>query len=189
MVATLAGLLVEKCSRPIQSCTVPKTCSTMLRMKAMSNEGSRRHPRRRFQLGAGRSLGNAVARRVRCGGHQDRVAGKRAGPVAEHDDAETPRGQSQYLGELQRHQRQQEKPKPQCPYAKGPGDRQAADRDFRHRHREFQLARFAQLGSRLRGAVPHQAGHRLCVDVGLRPYRPDITITRRSARWRRRCRA
>ena len=56
--------------------------------------------------------------------------------------------------------------------AEGAGDREAADRRLRHRDREFQLAGAAELGARLRRAARDQAGHRLCLDVGLRPYRP-----------------
>ena len=37
--------------------------------------------------------------------------------------------------------------------------------------REFQLPGAAEMGPRLRGAAQDQTGYRLCVDVGLRPYR------------------
>ena len=103
--------------------------------------------------------------------HQDRMAGERARPAAEHHHAAAPRSQPEHLGQFQRHQRQQEEPQPQRAQPEGAGDRQAADRRLRHRDREFQLARAAQLGPRLRRAARDQARHRLCVDVGLRPYR------------------
>ena len=40
----------------------------------------------------------------------------------------------------------------------------------------FSLARAAELGPWLRGAVQDQAGYRLCVDVGLRPHRPQSPL-------------
>ena len=70
--------------------------------------------------------------------------------------------------------------------AKGLEIVKAADRRLRHRDREFQLPGAAEMGPRLRRAVQDQAGHRLCVDVGLRPYRAATTTTRRLVRSPRR---
>ena len=67
------------------------------------------------------------------------------------------RNQPQYLGQFQRHQRQQEKPHPQCPQRKGPGDHQAADRGLRYRDRDFSSRVFRNWGlgyDVLRGIKP-----------------------------------